>query len=85
MNMPVQGTAADVIKLAMVRVHRRLAAEVPEAKLLMQVHDELIAECPAELAEQVMRILEEEMEGAASFAVPLTAEAHTGETWYDAK
>ena len=85
MNMPVQGTAADVIKLAMVRVWQRLRAEAPEAKLLMQVHDELIAECPAEMAEQVTRILEEEMEGAVSLAVPLTAEAHTGETWYDAK
>lgn len=85
MNMPVQGTAADVIKLAMVRVWKRLRDEVPEAKLLMQVHDELIAECPAGLAECVSKILEEEMEGAVSLAVPLTAEAHTGETWYDAK
>ena len=85
MNMPVQGTAADVIKLAMVRVWKRLRAEVPEAKLLMQVHDELIAECPVEQAARVTRILEEEMEGAVSLAVPLTAEAHTGETWYDAK
>ena len=85
MNMPVQGTAADVIKLAMIRVARRLAAEVPEARLLLQVHDELIAECPEELGPKVAAILTEEMQGAADFPVPLTAEAHTGKTWYDAK
>ena len=85
MNMPVQGTAADVIKLAMIRVARRLAAEVPEARLLLQVHDELIAECPEALGPRVAAILTEEMQGAADFPVPLTAEAHTGRTWYDAK
>ena len=85
MNMPVQGTAADVIKLAMIRVARRLAAEVPEARLLLQVHDELIAECPEALGPRVAAILTEEMQGAADFPVPLTAEAHTGKTWYDAK
>ena len=64
MNMPVQGTAADIIKLAMIRVAKRLAAEVPEARLLLQVHDELIAECPEDKKELVARILTQEMEGA---------------------
>ena len=63
----------------------RLAAEVPEARLLLQVHDELIAECPEALGPRVAAILTEEMQGAADFPVPLTAEAHTGRTWYDAK
>jgi len=85
MNMPVQGTAADIIKLAMVRVFHRLREQIPEAHLLLQIHDELIAECPAELAPQVQSVLEEEMAAAVSLAVPLLAEAHTGGTWYDAK
>ncbi len=85
MNMPVQGTAADIIKLAMIRVARRLEAEAPEARLLLQVHDELIAECPEEQKELVARILTQEMEGAVSLPVPLTAEAHWGRSWYDAK
>ena len=85
LNMPVQGTAADIIKLAMIRVENRLRAEVPEAKLLMQVHDELIAECPEALGQRVAAILTEEMEGAVRLAVPLTAEAHCGKNWYDAK
>ncbi len=85
MNMPVQGTAADVIKLAMIRVDRCLREEVPEASLLLQVHDELIAECPEELGDKVAAILTREMQAAADLAVPLIAEAHTGRTWYDAK
>ncbi len=66
LNMPIQGTAADVMKLAMVRVHDRLRREAPEAKLLLQVHDELIVECPEALAEQAARLLTEEMEGVMS-------------------
>ena len=85
MNMPVQGTAADVIKLAMIRVDRCLREEAPEASLLLQVHDELIAECPEELGDKVAAILTREMQAAADLAVPLIAEAHTGRTWYDAK
>jgi DNA polymerase-1 len=85
MNMPVQGTAADIIKLAMIRVARRLRAETPEARLLLQVHDELIAECPEEQGELVASILTQEMEGAVRLPVPLTAEAHRGYSWYDAK
>ena len=85
MNMPVQGTAADIIKLAMIRVAKRLEAELPEARLLLQVHDELIAECPEDKAEKCAAILTEEMQGAVSLAVPLTAEAHFAKDWYDAK
>ena len=85
LNMPIQGTAADVMKLAMVCVHDRLRREAPEAKLLLQVHDELIVECPEELAERVARLLTEEMEGVMSLSVPLVAEAHWGKNWLEAK
>lgn len=85
LNMPVQGTAADIMKLAMVRVHRRLKREGLRARLLMQVHDELIVECPASEREQVERLLTEEMEQAASLSVPLIAEAHSGKNWLAAK
>ena len=83
LNMPIQGTAADIIKLAMVRVHRRLKEENLSARLIMQVHDELIVECPGSEAEQVKALLTEEMEGAAVLSVPLTAEAHSGSNWLE--
>ena len=85
LNMPVQGTAADIIKLAMVRVFDRLRREGLSAKLIMQVHDELIVECPEREKETVKRLLEEEMEQVIALAVPLTAQAHCGRTWLDAK
>ena len=85
LNMPIQGTAADIIKLAMIHVSRRLKAEGLQAKLLMQVHDELIVECPEEETEQVKRLLTEEMERVCSLSVPLTAEAHSGKNWLEAK
>ena len=85
MNMPIQGTAADIIKLAMVRVHRRLRQELPQAKLVLQIHDELLVECPAAQAARAQEILQEEMTGAVQFHVPLIAEAHSGENWLDAK
>ena len=84
-NMPIQGTAADVIKLAMVRVDERLHKENLKAKLILQVHDELIVECPEEEKETVARLLTEEMEGAVHLSVPLTAEAHWGKNWLEAK
>ena len=84
-NMPIQGTAADVIKLAMVRVDERLHKENLKAKLILQVHDELIVECPEEEKEAVARLLTEEMEGAVHLSVPLTAEAHWGKNWLEAK
>ena len=83
MNTPIQGTAADVIKLAMVKVWRRLRAERLAAKLILQVHDELIVEAPEAEAETVARILKEEMEGAVSYSVPLTADVGQGKTWLE--
>ena len=84
LNMPVQGTAADVIKLAMVNVSRRLGEEKLRARLILQVHDELIVECPQEEAEQVRKLLEQEMENAVQLSVPLIAEAHIGHSWAEA-
>ena len=84
LNMPIQGTAADIIKQAMLAVYRRLSAEHMEGKLILQVHDELIVECPQSEGEQVARILEEEMERVVSLSVPLLAEAHVGRSWADA-
>ncbi|MCD7748662.1 MAG: DNA polymerase, partial [Oscillospiraceae bacterium] len=83
-NMPIQGTAADIIKLAMIRVYNRLKKELPQAKLLLQVHDELIVECPANMAEQAAVILDEEMENVVHYPVPLTADTGTGASWADA-
>ena len=85
LNMPIQGTAADIMKLAMVRVYERLRREKLRARLIMQVHDELIVECPAEEQETVKRLLAEEMERSASLSVPLIAEAHSGKNWLEAK
>ncbi len=84
LNMPIQGTAADVIKLAMIAVWRRLKQEGLQARLILQVHDELIAECPEEEAEQVKAILTEEMQNAASLSVPLTVDARIGKSWAEA-
>ncbi len=83
-NMPIQGTAADIIKLAMVNTFKRLRNEGLEARLILQVHDELIAECPEQEAERVAALLEEEMERAVTLSVPLTAEAHSGRSWAEA-
>ena len=85
LNMPIQGAAADIIKLAMVRVFDRLRREDLRARLIMQVHDELIVECPEDEAERVERLLTEEMEGVWQLAVPLTADAHSGKNWLEAK
>ena len=85
LNMPIQGTAADVMKLAMVKVWERLRAERPEARLVLQVHDELIVECPEGSAEAVAALLEEEMEHVVDLSVPLTAQAHWGKDWLEAK
>jgi len=84
LNMPIQGTAADIIKLAMVRVQQRLKAEGLAGRLVLQVHDELIVECPEAEGERVARLLEEEMEQAVSLSVPLLAEAKIGRAWSDA-
>ena len=84
-NMPIQGTAADIIKIAMVRVDERLKNENMRSRLILQVHDELIVEAPADEAEKAAKILQEEMENAVTLSVPLTADAAIGKTWYDAK
>ena len=84
-NAPIQGTAADIIKIAMIKVSRSLKDEFPTARLILQVHDELIVECNEKDAEGVCALLEREMESAADLAVRLTAEAHFGKTWLEAK
>ena len=84
MNTPVQGSAADIIKLAMIKVHKRLADEKLDAKLILQVHDELIAEAREDCAQRVADIITEEMEHAADLLVPLTVDAKIGKTWYEA-
>jgi len=84
-NMPIQGAAADIIKIAMINVYNRLKNENKKAKLILQVHDELIIECPENEAEQVSAILKEEMENAVQLKVKLTAEVNTGKNWYDTK
>ena len=85
MNAPIQGTAADIIKIAMIRVNERLKREQLRARLLLQVHDELLIEAPLEEVDQVQRILEEEMTHAADLKVKLEIDMHTGNSWYEAK
>ena len=85
MNMPLQGTSADIIKIAMLRVWERLKQEGLSSKLILQVHDELIIDTLLSEKERVARILQEEMEGALSLSVPLVAEVEEGENWYEAK
>ncbi len=85
MNAPVQGTAADIIKIAMVRVNRRLKKEHLQSKLVLQIHDELIIETKKEELEIVQKLLVEEMMHAAELAVPLLVDANVGDSWYDAK
>ena len=85
LNSPIQGTAADLIKLAMIRVEEALTQQFPEARLLLQVHDELIVECPEEIAPQVAELVSREMQNVAHLNVPLTAEAKFGKSWYEAK
>ena len=85
LNTPIQGTAADLIKLAMIHVDAALREKFPEAKLLLQVHDELIVECPEAIAQDVADLVSEQMQRVASLSVPLVAEANWGSSWYEAK
>jgi DNA polymerase-1 len=85
LNTPIQGSAADIIKLAMIRVYDRLNAEELKAELILQVHDELIIDTPKNEIDQVERLIKEEMEAAASLSVPLTVEVSSGLSWYDVK
>lgn len=84
MNSPIQGTAADIMKIAMIRVRRRLAESGLDARMILQVHDELILEASCEDAEAAMTLLCEEMERAVSLSVPLDVEAHIGKNWFEA-
>ena len=85
MNAPIQGTAADIIKIAMIHVDRRLKKELNNSRLLLQIHDELLIEADVNEAEQVKQILSEEMMRAASLKVTLEIDMHTGNSWYDTK
>jgi DNA polymerase-1 len=85
MNSPIQGTAADIMKIAMIRVWERLHRENLQSRLILQVHDELLIETKRQEEEQVRRILTEEMQQAATLAVTLEIDLHTGENWYEAK
>ena len=85
MNMPVQGSAADIIKIAMVKVWERLKALGLKSRLVLQIHDELLIETYKDEQEQVERLLQEEMENAVKLSVPLIAEVHSGNNWYEVK
>ena len=84
MNMPLQGSASDIIKIAMLRLHARLATEKLKAKIILQVHDELIVDCPEEERERVSEILSYEMKNAVNLSVPLDVEVHSGKNWFEA-
>jgi len=85
MNTPVQGTAADLIKIAMINVYNRLKAEKLDAKLILQVHDELIIESDISCADKCAELLKEEMQNVYDMRVPLAVDVHEGKSWYDAK
>ena len=85
MNMPIQGTAADIIKIAMVHVDRALKEGGFKARLVLQIHDELIVDCPRSEADDVMKLMQDAMENVASLTVRLVAEAKCGESWYETK
>ena len=85
MNAPIQGAAADIIKIAMVRVYKKLREEKLDARLILQVHDELIIEAAEKDKERAEKILKEEMENAVKLAVPMTVDVNSGRSWYEAK
>lgn len=85
MNSPIQGAAADIIKIAMIRVNQRLKDQKMKSRLVLQVHDELLIEAYEPELEEVQTILKEEMEHAADLKVPLEIDMHTGDNWYEAK
>lgn len=85
MNSPIQGSAADIIKIAMNRVYERMKQEGLKSRLVLQVHDELLIETQKEEIDIVSKILEEEMKGAAHLSVELEIDMHQGENWYEAK
>ena len=84
-NMPIQGSAADIIKIAMINVYNRIKAEGLKSRIIMQVHDEIIVEAPDNETDKVKEILTQEMENACQMKVRLVADAHSGQSWYEAK
>ena len=85
MNMPLQGSSADIIKLAMIHVDKKLKEGNFKAKLVLQVHDELVIDCPLDEAEEVSKLLKDEMENAVSLSVPMTVEVGIGKSWFETK
>ena len=85
MNTPIQGTAADIMKIAMIKVYNRIKAENLKSNIILQIHDELLVEAPLEEEEEMKKILQEEMESAAKLSVPLKVEIERGNSWYQAK
>jgi len=85
MNMPLQGSSADIIKIAMINVNKALKKEKLQSKLILQVHDELVLDAPKNEEEAASGILKREMENAVKLNVPLTVDVHSGENWYEAK
>ena len=84
-NMPIQGSAADIIKIAMINVYNRIKTEGLKSRIIMQVHDEIIVEAPDNETDKVKEILTQEMENACQMKVRLVADAHSGQSWYEAK
>ena len=85
MNAPIQGTAADIMKIAMIKVKERFEREGLGSKVILQVHDELLVEAPAEEVDKAAALLAEEMENAVRLSVPMLVETSTGDNWYEAK
>lgn len=85
LNMPIQGTAADIMKMAMIEVDKKLEEKNLESKIVLQVHDELLLEVPKEETEEMTKILKDSMENVVKLSVPLTSEISSGETWNDCK
>ena len=85
MNSPIQGTAADIIKIAMIAVYRSLKEAELKSKLILQIHDELVIETYPEEKDRVAQILKSEMQNAADLSVALEVDLHTGKNWYEAK
>ena len=84
-NMPLQGTASDIIKIAMINVYKQFKAQNLKSKLILQIHDELIVDATADEVEIVKKILRQQMEGAVKLSVPLTVDVESGKTWFEAK
>ena len=83
-NMPIQGTAADIIKIAMINIHKRMEIEKYQSKMILQIHDELMFECPQSEVDVIAKIVVEEMEGAVQLAVPLKVDWKYGKSWFEA-